>query len=104
MLSMKRRCAAVTAAVAVLAVAMPVAGAGAAIPLPALPPLGAGLNINDLCPTVPGFLNMGPTGPMGPLGANGPQHNANDLPTGCAAWNLGPSGPLGPHGVLAGGG
>jgi hypothetical protein len=80
---------------------LPVASASAAtlpLALPALPT--SSFNVNNLCPTLPGFMNLGPTGPMGPLGAHGPLGNANNLPTGCAAYNLGPSGPLGPGGAL----
>jgi hypothetical protein len=113
---LRQRCGAgvaAVAAVAALAVAGPVAGAGAASApraLPSFPTPGASLfpqlgggNLNSLCPTIPGFLNLGPTGPLGPLGAYGPSGSAKNLPTGCAAWNLGPSGPLGPGGILNGG-
>jgi hypothetical protein len=85
------------AATAALAIAVPVSTAGAAPFTPKLPAFS-----NSLCPTIPGFLNIGPTGPMGPLGAYGPLGNSNSLPTGCASYNLGPSGPLGPGGPLAG--
>jgi hypothetical protein len=107
MLSLRQRSAGVVAALATLAVAAPVAGASAQLPAMPLPTLAAPPTLtipNNLCPTIPGFLNFGPTGPLGPLGAYGPTGSANNVPTGCAAWNLGPSGPLGPHGVLNPGG
>jgi hypothetical protein len=49
---------------------------------------------------LPGFVNLGPTGPLGPLGADGPGAGSGQLPTGWNAWNLGPTGPLGPGGQL----
>src|SRR4051794_37548000 len=48
--------------------------------------LGTGIGLG-----LPGFVNLGPTGPMGPLGPHGPLGANGQLPTGLDAWNLGPS-------------
>lgn len=65
-MSLRKRLPAVAAATAMLAIAAPVASAGAALPsiLPARQPPA------DIC--LSGIVDPGPFGPSGPYGADGP--------------------------------
>jgi hypothetical protein len=67
-MSLRKRVSALTAAAAVLAIAAPVATAGAAVPLslPGTQPVDTA----NIC--LPGILDLGPFGPLGPYGPEGP--------------------------------